>query len=99
MRQAKELGSNNLSSSAATCRSGAGDGGQELGGRRHGLLPSYRICRVEGAGHGQVGSRLEEGLPNAPAGRPNNFDLLAYGDMYVLAEGMKRRGPTLTADD
>ena len=26
--------------------------------------------------------------PNAPAGRPNNFDLLAYGDMYVVAEGL-----------
>ena len=34
--------------------------------------------------------------PNAPAGRPNNFDLLAYGDMYVLAEGMKRAGANLT---
>jgi branched-chain amino acid transport system substrate-binding protein len=34
--------------------------------------------------------------PNAPAGRPNNFDLLAYGDLYVLAEGMKRAGPNLT---
>ena len=34
--------------------------------------------------------------PNTPAGRPNNFDLLAYGDMYVLAEGMKRAGPNLT---
>jgi branched-chain amino acid transport system substrate-binding protein len=36
--------------------------------------------------------------PSAPAGRPNNFDLLAYGDMYVLAEGMKRAGRDLTAD-
>lgn len=36
--------------------------------------------------------------PNAPAGRPNNFDLLAYGDMYVLAEGMKRAGAGLTTD-
>jgi branched-chain amino acid transport system substrate-binding protein len=36
--------------------------------------------------------------PSAPAGRPNNFDLLAYGDMYVLAEAMKRAGPTLTTD-
>jgi branched-chain amino acid transport system substrate-binding protein len=34
--------------------------------------------------------------PNAPAGRPNNFDLLAYGDLYVLAEGMKRAGSNLT---
>jgi len=36
--------------------------------------------------------------PSAPAGRPNNFDLLAYGDTYVLAEGMKRAGRDLTAD-
>jgi branched-chain amino acid transport system substrate-binding protein len=36
--------------------------------------------------------------PSAPSGRPNNFDLLAYGDMYVLAEGMKRAGRDLTAD-
>ena len=36
--------------------------------------------------------------PNAPAGRPNNFDLLAYGDTYVLAEGMKRAGANLTSD-
>jgi branched-chain amino acid transport system substrate-binding protein len=34
--------------------------------------------------------------PNAPAGRPNNFDLLAYGDMYVVAEGLKRAGKDLT---
>jgi branched-chain amino acid transport system substrate-binding protein len=36
--------------------------------------------------------------PNAPAGRPNNFDLLAYGDMYVVAEGLKRAGKDLTTD-
>ena len=36
--------------------------------------------------------------PSAPAGRPNNFDLLAYGDTYVLAEGLKRAGRDLTAD-
>ena len=36
--------------------------------------------------------------PSAPSGRPNNFDLLAYGDMYVLAEGMKRAGANLTTD-
>ena len=36
--------------------------------------------------------------PNAPSGRPNNFDLLAYGDMYVVAEGLKRAGRDLTTD-
>jgi branched-chain amino acid transport system substrate-binding protein len=35
---------------------------------------------------------------SAPAGRPNNFDLLAYGDMHVLAEGMRRAGKNLTTD-
>jgi len=36
--------------------------------------------------------------PSAPAGRPNNFDLLAHGDMYVVAEGLKRAGKDLTTD-
>ena len=36
--------------------------------------------------------------PSAPAGRPNNFDLLAYGDMYVVAEAMKHAGKDLTTD-
>lgn len=36
--------------------------------------------------------------PSAPSGRPNNFDLLAYGDMYVVAEAMKRAGKDLTAE-
>ena len=36
--------------------------------------------------------------PNAPAGRPNNFDLLAYGDMHVLAEGLRRAGKNLTTE-
>ena len=36
--------------------------------------------------------------PGAPAGRPNNFDLLAYADMYVVAEGLKRAGRDLTTD-
>ncbi|MEK0418813.1 MAG: hypothetical protein RI949_2819, partial [Pseudomonadota bacterium] len=36
--------------------------------------------------------------PNAPAGRPNNFDILAYGDTYVLAEAMRRAGNDLTTE-
>jgi branched-chain amino acid transport system substrate-binding protein len=31
--------------------------------------------------------------PNAPAGRPNIFDLLGYADAYVVAEGLRRAGP------
>ena len=34
--------------------------------------------------------------PNLPANRPNTFDILAYGDMYVEAEGMRRAGKNLT---
>jgi branched-chain amino acid transport system substrate-binding protein len=36
--------------------------------------------------------------PNAPKGRPNIFDLMAYGDTYVVAEGLKRAGPDLTRE-
>jgi branched-chain amino acid transport system substrate-binding protein len=34
--------------------------------------------------------------PNLPANRPNIFDVIAYADMYVLAEGMKNAGKDLT---
>ncbi len=36
--------------------------------------------------------------PSAPKGRPNIFDIMAYGDAYVLAEGLKRAGRELTRD-
>jgi branched-chain amino acid transport system substrate-binding protein len=34
--------------------------------------------------------------PNMPAGRPNTFDILAYADMYVVAEALKQAGRDLT---
>lgn len=34
--------------------------------------------------------------PNLPPNRPNIFDVLAYADMYVLAEAMKNAGKDLT---
>jgi branched-chain amino acid transport system substrate-binding protein len=36
--------------------------------------------------------------PNMPAGRPNVFDILAYSDVYVLADALKRAGQDLTTD-
>jgi branched-chain amino acid transport system substrate-binding protein len=36
--------------------------------------------------------------PNMPTGRPNVFDILGYGDLYVVAEGLKRAGQDLTQD-
>jgi len=43
-------------------------------------------------------TKWKQEYPNLPAGRPNIFDILAYGDMYVLAEGLKRAGPEPTTD-
>lgn len=37
--------------------------------------------------------------PNAPKGRPNLFDLWAYGDTYCIAEGLRRAGPDLTREN
>jgi branched-chain amino acid transport system substrate-binding protein len=34
--------------------------------------------------------------PNLPAGRPNTFDILAYADIYVLAEALRQAGKDLT---
>lgn len=36
--------------------------------------------------------------PNAPVGRPNVFDYMAYGDMHVVAEGLRRAGRDVTQD-
>jgi branched-chain amino acid transport system substrate-binding protein len=36
--------------------------------------------------------------PNAPRGRPNWCDVMAYGDMYCVAEGLKRAGKDLTRE-
>jgi len=35
--------------------------------------------------------------PGAPVGRPNVFDFMAYGDMHVVAEGLRRAGRNLTS--
>jgi branched-chain amino acid transport system substrate-binding protein len=43
-------------------------------------------------------AKWKKEYPNLPAGRPNTFDLLAYGDMYVFAEGLKKAGKDLTTD-
>jgi branched-chain amino acid transport system substrate-binding protein len=36
--------------------------------------------------------------PNMPTGRPNVFDVMGYGDAYVIAEALKRAGRDLTVD-
>jgi branched-chain amino acid transport system substrate-binding protein len=36
--------------------------------------------------------------PNAPKGRPNLFDVYAYGDTYVIAEALKSAGRDLTRE-
>ena len=42
-------------------------------------------------------AKWKQEYPNLPAGRPNTFDLLAYADMYVLADALKRAGKDLTS--
>ena len=43
-------------------------------------------------------SAWKKEYPSAPAGRPNNFDVMAYADTYVIADAMKRAGRDLTTD-
>ncbi len=43
-------------------------------------------------------AKWKQEYPSAPPGRPNTFDQLAYGDMYVFAEALKRAGSDLTTD-
>jgi branched-chain amino acid transport system substrate-binding protein len=37
--------------------------------------------------------------PNAPKGRPNLFDVYAYGDSYVIAEALRKAGRDLTREN
>ena len=43
-------------------------------------------------------AKWKQEYPNLPAGRPNTFDLLAYADIYVVADALKRAGKDLTTD-
>jgi branched-chain amino acid transport system substrate-binding protein len=41
-------------------------------------------------------AKWKQAYPNMPTGRPNVFDILAYNDIYVVADALKRAGPDLT---
>lgn len=99
MRQAKELGlkqpffvgSNMVDPSLVTAARTSAEGATGFS-----LIPYLPGSKAADMVKWEAAWKKE--YPNAPAGRPNNFDLLAYGDTYVLAEGMKRAGAILTAD-
>jgi len=60
------------------------------------LLPLYMGSKHPDMVKFETAWRKE--YPNMPTGRPNVFDLLGYGDTYVIAEGLKRAGRDLTVD-
>ena len=99
MRQAKELGfkqpffvgSNMVDPALVTAAKAAAEGVAGFS-----LIPYLPGSKAPEMVKWEAAWKKE--YPNAPAGRPNNFDLLAYGDTYVLAEAMKRAGPNLTTD-
>ncbi len=41
-------------------------------------------------------AKWKKEYPNLPVGRPNVFDVMAYTDMYVIAQGIKNAGQDLT---
>ena len=43
-------------------------------------------------------AKWKKEYPNAPAGRPNLFDVLGYNDMYAFAEGLRNAGPEPTTE-
>jgi branched-chain amino acid transport system substrate-binding protein len=43
-------------------------------------------------------AKWKQEYPSMPAGRPNVFDILAYSDMYVLADALRRAGQDLSSD-
>lgn len=43
-------------------------------------------------------AKMKKEYPSLPAGRPNQFDVLGYSDIYVVAEALKQAGKDLTTD-
>lgn len=43
-------------------------------------------------------AKWKKEYPNAPAGRPNLFDVLGYNDMHAFAEGLRNAGPEPTTE-
>jgi branched-chain amino acid transport system substrate-binding protein len=99
MRQARELGlkqpffvgSNMVDPSLITAARGNAEGVTGFS-----LIPYLPGSSAPEMKQWEANWRKE--YPNAPSGRPNNFDLLGYGDMYVLAEGIRRAGKDLTTE-
>ena len=99
MRQAKELGlkqpffvgSNMVDPALVTAAKASAEGVTGFS-----LIPFLPGSKAPDMVKWEAAWRRE--YPSAPAGRPNNFDLLAYGDMYVLTEGLRRAGANLTTD-
>lgn len=99
MRQAKELGlkqpffvgSNMVDPALVTAAKASAEGVTGFS-----LIPFLPGSKAPDMVKWEAAWRKE--YPSAPTGRPNNFDLLAYGDMYVLAEGLRRAGANLTTD-
>jgi branched-chain amino acid transport system substrate-binding protein len=70
---------------------GAGEGAKGFA-----LVPILPGSRNPDMAKWEANWRIE--YPNAPAGRPNVFDVLAYADAYVVAEGLRRAGPQPTPE-
>jgi branched-chain amino acid transport system substrate-binding protein len=55
------------------------------------FLPGTKNAELQG-----WEAKWKKEYPNLPVGRPNVFDVMAYTDMYVIAEAIKKAGPDLT---
>lgn len=99
MRQAKELGlkqpfmvgSNMVDPALITAARGASEG--VTGFSLIPLLPGSKNADMV-----KWDAAWKKEYPNAPAGRPNNFDVMSYADTYVVADAIKRAGRDLTTD-
>lgn len=61
------------------------------------LASTQYIDETDGA-MGQWREAFDALHPDAPEGTPNLYSLMAYGDTYVVAEGLRLSGETVTRD-
>jgi branched-chain amino acid transport system substrate-binding protein len=66
-----------------------------------GLTATYNLPYMIGASEPAMkkwDAAWHKEYPNLPSGRPNHYDLMAYTDMYCVAEALKRAGRDLDTD-
>jgi len=99
LRQARELGLNQSFFGGSSLVNNTVP--QAAGRAAEGLTGLYNLPYIIGSTNPAMAeweAAWKAEYPDLPPGRPNHYDVMAYSDMYVIAEAMRKAGRDLTTD-